>query len=739
MSSLFQELKRRKVFRVAVAYAVVAWVLIQISSEVLPALQMPEWTVSFVTVLLLLGFPVALLLGWAFELTPDGIKADAGVQSRQPVNQGADPKLNYAILGLVLLVVGFQIADRFVLDSRDSPDQVADFLSDSTLSSAQSTQIIRASLNLGEMSPSTSTGLYSEIALSPDGSRLVYSAVRNGEAALYLRELNEEVSSVIVNLGVLADFSSASVNPVFSNDSESIFYSIGNDGLNMQIAEYSLNNGITQVRVDQSVGSNFSAADDGSIWYQGPRFAMYRYLPNTATEPIRVSEIDGLGGRAQPQSLPGGRSVLFTLLPTVDAIIQGTANIHLLHLDTNESELLIEGAHNPHYVPTGHIAFMRGTTLWAVAFDVENLRITGNEYPVLQEIASSYATGQTSFSFSENGRLVYLPAESNPDIASPNSGFDQLQTASLSWIDRQGEESLIDIAGLTVSWSASQLSPNEDKIAITVLDGLSESIWVYDIERETISRLTDGIGYNPKWSADGETIYYSGGGISSIASNGLGDRVQHYRGRAINTEVTPDGAQFIFDTSNTALSRTQGSSDIFSLPTSARRDIDVPTALIATPFDEQDAAISPDGNWIAYASNRSGRSEIYVQPFPNLEDDRWQISNSGGYKPQWTSNGTELVYAEDMGIASENILGSHIVSVAIDTTDGFSPGIPEPLFALERVSLDFTVSSDGSRFLFSGFDSGGDDNLEDYVRPVSLTLIENWFEELKRLAPADLE
>lgn len=117
MGSLFQELKCRKVFRVAVAYAVVTWVLIQISGEVLPALQMPEWTVSFATVLLLLGFPIALLLAWAFELTPDGVKADAGIQSTQTTANSTDRKLIYAILGLVLLVAGFQMADRFLLDS----------------------------------------------------------------------------------------------------------------------------------------------------------------------------------------------------------------------------------------------------------------------------------------------------------------------------------------------------------------------------------------------------------------------------------------------------------------------------------------------------------------------------------------------------------------------------------------------------------------------------------------------
>ena len=127
MGNLFQELKRRKVFRVAVAYAIVAWVLIQISSEALPALQMPDWTVSFVTVLLLLGFPVALLLGWAFELTPDGIKADTGIQQQQSITQSTDRKLIFLILGLVVAGIGFQISDRFLSDNARSTNHSASF------------------------------------------------------------------------------------------------------------------------------------------------------------------------------------------------------------------------------------------------------------------------------------------------------------------------------------------------------------------------------------------------------------------------------------------------------------------------------------------------------------------------------------------------------------------------------------------------------------------------------------
>ena len=114
MGNLFQELKRRKIFRVAAVYAVVPWLLIQVADTVLPALQMPEWTVSFVTVLFILGFLPTLIAAWAYEITPEGVKADAGNKATQTTTNSTDRKLIYSILGLVLLVVGFQLSDRFV-------------------------------------------------------------------------------------------------------------------------------------------------------------------------------------------------------------------------------------------------------------------------------------------------------------------------------------------------------------------------------------------------------------------------------------------------------------------------------------------------------------------------------------------------------------------------------------------------------------------------------------------------
>ncbi|HJO10605.1 MAG: hypothetical protein QGG67_05070 [Gammaproteobacteria bacterium] len=170
MGNLFQELKRRKVFRVAVAYAVVAWVLIQISGEVLPALQMPEWTVSFVTVLLLLGFPLALLLGWAYEITPQGVRADSAPPSQSATTTPSDRKLIYATFGLVLLVAGFQISDRFLTGE---PTSLSPVDGEPTLSTVE---VTRTNLNMGLSSSEFYSSLNTGIDITPDGRAVIVSS-----------------------------------------------------------------------------------------------------------------------------------------------------------------------------------------------------------------------------------------------------------------------------------------------------------------------------------------------------------------------------------------------------------------------------------------------------------------------------------------------------------------------------------------------------------------------------------
>jgi len=186
MPSLFTELRRRNVFKVGAAYAIVAWLLVQVVDVVLPALQMPEWTVSFVTVLLIIGFPITLIMAWAYEMTPEGIKAAADAP-RDSITPATGQRLNYVILGLVVLAVGFLVTDQYVLDQGMQASVIED---DSSI-----TRPLREVSRVTITVPSESVlgrGAYPPVAISPDGRRLVFVVEPvDGSPQLYLRSLEQ--------------------------------------------------------------------------------------------------------------------------------------------------------------------------------------------------------------------------------------------------------------------------------------------------------------------------------------------------------------------------------------------------------------------------------------------------------------------------------------------------------------------------------------------------------------------
>ena len=184
MASFFTELKRRNVFKVAVAYGIVAWLLLQVADTLLPAFRAPDWVMPIFALLLGTGFIVALFLAWAYEMTPEGLKAAADVQSTDSITQVTGQKLNYGILGLMALAIGFLVVDRFVLDGEVNTASVGRPVGtvsemgspSSAAPAASSVEIERYPINLGVTAPMGNVALYAEVAVSPDGSRFVYSA-----------------------------------------------------------------------------------------------------------------------------------------------------------------------------------------------------------------------------------------------------------------------------------------------------------------------------------------------------------------------------------------------------------------------------------------------------------------------------------------------------------------------------------------------------------------------------------
>jgi len=215
MASIYQELKRRKVFRVLAVYLVAAWLIVQVADVVLPALQMPEWTISFVTVLLIFGFPVALILAWAYEVTPEGIKLDAEVRDLPVAASSSSQVTNYIILGMLAVLVTIQVSDSYIF--RDSANTGPYNVFDPNAAAAAN--VIRANIELGLSDATTMFASYANVAISPDSTKLAYTRGIDGSSYLYVRSLNEFEA-----LQILESIDTAVRGPAFSPDATRILY-----------------------------------------------------------------------------------------------------------------------------------------------------------------------------------------------------------------------------------------------------------------------------------------------------------------------------------------------------------------------------------------------------------------------------------------------------------------------------------------------------------------------------------
>jgi eukaryotic-like serine/threonine-protein kinase len=332
------------------------------------------------------------------------------------------------------------------------------------------------------------------------------------------------------------------------------------------------------------------------------------------------------------------------------------------------------------------------------------------------------------FAISSHGALVYVPRDAV-------GGLRPQRT--LVWVDRQGHED--PIKAPRRAYFNPRLSPDGTRVALEVRDQESD-IWIWDLVRETLTRLTFGPTFEQYgvWTPDGRAVIFSSselGGPNTPRSlfrrrsDGTGAVEQLTQGAVAQfpSTVTPDGTALIFRQQTPPKLGTPPGMDLVLLPLEGERR---PRPLVQTPFDELNGEVSRDGHWLAYQSNESGRDEIYVRPFPNVDGGKWQVSTNGGTQPLWARNGQELFY-ESMGA---------LMQVPLTVGSTFEAGTPRKLFAVPSVvralglglGRTYDVSADGQRFLMIK-ESGGADE-----RPPSprMILVQSWFEELKRLVPA---
>jgi eukaryotic-like serine/threonine-protein kinase len=606
-----------------------------------------------------------------------------------------------AVLASSLVVVGATTGAGVWLATRPEPPRVVR----TTIATSGA-----ATLNI--------SGASHDLAITPDGSHLVY----RGSGGLIQRALDNLEPTILSSL--------VPTNIFISPDGQWVGFAA-----ERALQKVSISGG-PPVRLLPIGGALAGATwgSDGTIIYAtAARDSGLWRISDAGGDPAVLTKPDrahGELGHVNPEFLPGGHAVLFTIRTTEGS---EATQIAVLDLRTGNIKVLVRGGSDARYIPTGYLLYNAGGSLRVAGFNLDRLEVSGTPVPVPESVLTTRAplgaqagTGSGAAVVASNGTLVYAPAGT---LFGGQFGVPR----SLVWVDRQGRETPIPLPPRTYSYP--RFSPDGTRVVLDIRDEQSD-LWIWELGRQNLTRLTfdPGSDFYPVWTPDGRRIiYYSssnGGHVVWRPANGTGT-VEQLTSLATNPNYTysasPDGRSVAFQENmpKTGL-------DISLLVLDSKPRIE---PLIQTQFAESNGEISPDGHWIAYQSNESGREEIYVRPFPKVDDGRWQVSISGGTRPAWARNGRELLYLDE-----DNLL----TAVTVKTTPTFSASNPAPLLKTAYFSgfggggqavagRTYDVSPDGQRFLMIK-EAGKDASTKDQVQ-VSLVVVQNWFEELKRLVP----
>ncbi len=558
----------------------------------------------------------------------------------------------------------------------------------------------------------TSRPTRTEIALSFDGRLLIYSAEQmdaggEGKTELFIRRLDElEAFPVKGTEGGHCPFLSPKGDWIG-------FWSAG------RLKKVPIEGGIATDLCDVPRPFGFSWGDDDRIIFVPDRGSGLMRVPasggsvETLTVPDRSR---GEYAHCLPHALPGARGILFTIKRHP---WDSRPRLAVLEQGSGQWRVLLENAADGRYSATGHVVFLRQGTLMAVPFDLRRLEVTGQAVPVvagveqtLNTTESFNDTGAGQFSFSASGCLVYAPGSIDAD-----------QENSLVWVDAEGR--VQPIVAFKAPFFSTHLSPDGKRIAYTLL-GMEGHVWVHDIARGTATRLTtDGLAEWAIWTPDGERLIFDWleSGVPNLywqAADGSSpkERLTESVNFQFPGSVSPDGGTLAF----AELSR-ETDYDIHFLDLRQRRV----TPFLNSRFFEGYPKFSPDGRWIAYVTNESGRLEVYVQALSGRKG-KWRISQEGGAWPLWAPNSRRLYYRSGR-------FGEKVWSVDVDSGPTFSAARPILLFDRKRYQRGspigtWDISRDGWKFLM--------DELEDtpVKNTTELVFVENWFGELERLVQA---
>jgi serine/threonine-protein kinase len=547
----------------------------------------------------------------------------------------------------------------------------------------------------------------SGIEVSPDGSAIAYIVGSPDRRQLRFRRLDQLDATTLVD--GTSDATSP-YHPFFSPDGKWIGYATPTE---LRKVPTSGGTPLTLCKVQRSRGAAW-LPDDTIVFSATPASGLSR-VSASGGEPTPLTTLskDDTTNR-WPQALPGGKLVLFSSLgPTATNGFDG-GTIEVLNLETGARTVVHRGGGYPRYVPGGRLAYVNNGTIFTVPFDLDRLAVQGSPVTAVRNVTWNSGQGAAQYSFSASGLLAYV------------RGGAQVPKFPAVWVDRNGTTSpLINEPG---TYGNPRLSPDGRQLALTVLRDGNWDIWVYDLARGVSTRLTfkDSVDSEQIWSPDGREIVYSergSGGADNLfrkRADGSGAEEQLTR-----TDVAMWANSWSSDGRYLIGTMGGGKFDIAMLPLGGDGK---PQPFLKSDFNEVDAAFSPDGRWVAYVSDQSGRAEIYVVPFPT-GSGRWQVSDSGGGYPRWSRNGKELFYRVQDGIMSASI---ETVGNSLQTgkprrlfTGKFQGGIAGLELSGEAFA-DYDVSPDGQRFVM--FPAAID--TEALEQEGIVTLVTSWFDQI---------
>ena len=692
-SKFWQELKRRRVVHVIIVYATAAFVIIELVNNITEPLRLPEWTPTFAIIVLVIGFPLALIFSWIFDVTPEGIARTKPVEEVQDID-AADKQnnkkrriywgrvINLGITGILIVAVVTYLIIHYDIFSEPNT-------------------LYRFSVNLPDGDKFGSSADGSLIAISNDGKKLIYVGEREGTSQLFLRSMDEyEALPISGTVGASS--------PFFSPDGKwACFY------LNGNLCKVSLLGGYPQVICEAKDGQGGTWVNDTTIIFTDSNTrSLYKVspmggLPVQITSALKYTTEGDERSHLWPNALPGGKEFLYTIYHGSDA-----QTIAIYSLETGKKWDLFEPGSSAQYINTGYIIYTWKGDILAAPFNIGKKKLTGDPIMIFKGVKST-SSGCANYSVSDDGSLVYIP------------GIYEERVLELVFVNLEGDIEYLNFPKKR-SYQSPRISPNGESLLITNIED-NANLWVFGLDRGTTRRFTDkefnsfwGI-----WSPDGEEIVFNSnlhGGtelnLYKKMSDGSGKekRLTTSSYHQLPKCWSKDGKLLLY---KEAVHPETGV-DIFMRQMEGDT---IPVPLMNRKYNETHPLISPNGKWLAFVSDESGKEEVFVCKFPDL-GGVVQISANGGTEPLWAPNENVIYYRD--------YTGDKVYVVPFTINPDFDAKKPVLLFEKSLAGSsgpwgrNYDITPNGNKFLMIK-----ETLVENNEHQINVVL--NWNEELEAL------